>query len=228
MWGKFRAKASHRRRTATASGRRRGAGLAAVSPCSYRGAWRAHGSNGNGWQSRLRPVQWQLVVPSLRAAIACSGDRLLSLTGYQAQTDKGIDPRPRQMEADRLAAAQSEGNAKAAAVAAALTEHARHSLSLAEVWPIYIAARKHKWSAGHLQNHMTLTAAGRPAEEARQGTDRRWAMAPLMPPALADLTAERVAVWLEKESAERPTNAAQMQCVASATRSSAPTCKPCC
>jgi hypothetical protein len=74
------------------------------------------------------------------------------------ETDKGIDLR--QVESDQLAAAQAERDAKVAATAAELAEQARPNLTLAEVWPIYISARKHKWSAGHLQNHMTLTATG--------------------------------------------------------------------
>jgi integrase len=127
--------------------------------------------------------------------------------GYKAQTDKGIDPR--QVEFDQLAAAQAERDAKAAATAAELAEQARQNLTLAEVWPIYIAARKHKWSAGHLQNHMTLTAAGGEPKKRGKGLTVAGPMAPLMPLALADLTAERVAAWLEKEAAERPTNAAQ-------------------
>jgi integrase len=126
---------------------------------------------------------------------------------YKAQTDKGIDPR--QVEADQLAAAQAERDAKAAAAAAALTEQARQNLTLAEVWPIYIAARQHKWSIGHLQNHMTLTAAGGESKKRGKGLTVAGPMAPLMPLALADLTAERVAAWLEKEAADRPTNAAQ-------------------
>jgi integrase len=126
---------------------------------------------------------------------------------YKAQTDRGIDPR--QVEADLLAAAQAERDAKAAAAAAALAEQARQNLTLAEVWPIYIAARRHKWSAGHLQNHMTLTAAGGEPKKRGKGLTVAGPMAPLMQLALADLTAERVATWLETEAAERPTNAAQ-------------------
>jgi integrase len=127
--------------------------------------------------------------------------------GYKAQTDKGIDPR--QVEADQLAAAQAERDARAAAAAAAMAEQARQNLTLAEVWPTYIAARRHKWSAGHLQNHMTLTAAGGEPKKRGKGLTVAGPMAPLMPLALADLTAERVAAWLEKEAADRPTNAAQ-------------------
>jgi len=67
----------------------------------------------------------------------------------------------------KLAAAQAERDAKAAATAAELAEQARQNLTLAEIWPIYISARKHKWSVGHLQNHMTLTAIG--GEPTRRG-----------------------------------------------------------
>lgn len=127
--------------------------------------------------------------------------------GYKAQTDKGIDPR--KVEADQLAAAQAERDAKAAAIAVALSEQARQNLTLAQVWPIYVAARRHKWSAGHLQNHITLTAAGGAPKKRGKGLTVAGPMAPLMALALADLTAERVTVWLEEEAAQRPTNAAQ-------------------
>jgi integrase len=126
---------------------------------------------------------------------------------YRAQTDKGIDPR--QVEADRLAEVQAERNAKQAEVEAKHAESERQGLTLAEVWPLYVNARKSKWSAGHIQNHMTLTAIGGQQKKRGKGLTVAGPMASLMPLTLADLTGEKIAAWLEKEAADRPTNAAQ-------------------
>lgn len=121
--------------------------------------------------------------------------------------DNGQDPR--QVKADRLAAEQAERDVKAAEAEAAQTEAQRQGLTLGEVWPLYVDARKSKWSAGHLQNHMTLTAIGGEPKRRGKGLTVAGPMAALMPLALADLTSERVAAWLKKEATERPTNAAQ-------------------
>lgn len=121
--------------------------------------------------------------------------------------DNGQDPR--QVKADGLEAEQAAREAKQAASEAKQAETERHRLTLGEVWPLYINARKSKWSAGHLQNHLTLTAAGGATKKRGKGLTVAGPMATLMPLALADLTSERVAAWLEKEAADRPTNAAQ-------------------
>ena len=126
---------------------------------------------------------------------------------YRAQTDKGIDPR--QVEADRLTAAQDARDAKQADTEAKQAEAQRHGLTLGEVWPLYVNARKSKWSAGHIQNHMTLAAMGGETKKRGPGLTVAGPMASLMPLALTDLTGERIAAWLEAEAASRPTNAAQ-------------------
>lgn len=126
---------------------------------------------------------------------------------YKVDTDKGIDPR--QVKAAKLAAEQATRDAKQAENAAKLTDAHRRAITLGEVWPIYLAELKSGWSAGHLQNHMTLAAAGGTAKKRGKGLTVAGPMAPLMSVALADLTSERVASWLKKEAADRPTNAAQ-------------------
>lgn len=117
-------------------------------------------------------------------------------TRLKSLTDQGIDPRQQKVE-------------QRAKMEAAQTEAQRHGLTLGEVWPLYVNARKSKWSTGHLQNHMTLTAAGGEPKKRGKGLTVAGPMASLMPLALVDLTGERVAAWLEKEAADRPTNAAQ-------------------
>jgi hypothetical protein len=84
-------------------------------------------------------------------------------------------------------------------------EEKRRNLTLGEVWPLYVAARKSKWSAGHLQNHMTLAAPGGEPKKRGKGLTVAGPMASLMSLPLAELTNEAVAAWLEKEAAVRPT-----------------------
>lgn len=121
--------------------------------------------------------------------------------------DNGLDPR--QVNADELKAAQDARDAKQAVADAEQAETVRQSLTLGEVWPLYVKARKAKWSAGHLQNHMTLTAAGGVPKKRGKGLTVAGPMAPLMLLPLAELTSECIAAWLEKEVLVRPTNAAQ-------------------
>ncbi|MES2016995.1 MAG: integrase family protein [Pseudomonadota bacterium] len=121
--------------------------------------------------------------------------------------DSGQDPR--QVKADGLAAQQAEREAKAAAVDEMRTEAARQGITLAEIWPKYVDARKSKWSAGHLQNHMTLSALGGEPKKRGKGMTVAGPMAPLMSLALSELTGQRISEWLESEAATRPTNAAQ-------------------
>jgi integrase len=126
---------------------------------------------------------------------------------YKKKTNDGIDPR--QEAADKVAAAQSARDKATADARAAQTEETRRNLTLGEVWPLYVAARKSKWSTGHLQNHLTLVAPGGQPKKRGQGLTVAGPMASLMPLPLADLTDEKIAAWLEHEAAGRPTNAAQ-------------------
>ena len=126
---------------------------------------------------------------------------------YRAQTDQGLDPR--QVAADKLASEQAARQARQVEAEAKQAEADRKGLTLAQVWPLYIDARKSKWSAGHIQNHLTLAAAGGVPKKRGKGMTVAGPMASLMLLALSDLTADRIAAWLELEAASRPTNAAQ-------------------
>ena len=121
--------------------------------------------------------------------------------------DGGEDPR--QVKAEELAARQAERDAKAAAAESARAETERRSITLADAWGVYVEDRKAKWSAGHLQNHVTLTAAGGEAKKRGKGLTVAGPMASLMSLPLAELTGQRISSWLASEAALRPTNAAQ-------------------
>ncbi len=128
-------------------------------------------------------------------------------TAYKQQIDGGRDPR--QIMADERAAAEREIIERAVAAEAALTFARRHAITLADAWPKYVDNHKSKWSAGHLQNHYTLTSMGGETKKRGNGLTVPGPMAPLMPLRLADLTAEKIAIWLESAVKSRPTNAAQ-------------------
>lgn len=113
----------------------------------------------------------------------------------QTLIDKGIDPR--QPKADQLSLIEEQR-----------LEAERRDLTVCELWPIYIEARRRKWSARHLADHQNIAHMG--GAKAEKG-DRRTepaAMASLMPLRLSEITKERVKAWLRDETAKRPTQTA--------------------
>jgi integrase len=113
------------------------------------------------------------------------------------------------VKADRLAAEQAVRDKKAAEKEAARIEAKRQNLTLGDIWPAYLDARKSKWSEGHYQNHVNLSAAGGEAKKRGKGLTVAGPLAPLMPLALCELTDAKIAQWLEDEAKRRSTNAAQ-------------------
>jgi integrase len=109
--------------------------------------------------------------------------------------DQGIDPREERARRHAEAIAKRE-------------EARRREVTVGEAWEAYIAARKHKWSARHLDDHEKLAHPGGEKRKRGPGMTEPGPLAALMPERLAELTPERVAAWLKAESAERPTRAA--------------------
>lgn len=110
----------------------------------------------------------------------------------QHLVNQGIDPR------------EAKKDQKAAQVAKK-EEATRQELTLAEVWPDYIEANKHRWSDRHLIDHSRYTQKG--GEQAKRGPKKTipgplW---PLMGKRLSDLTPELVKTWAAAESAHRAT-----------------------
>lgn len=110
--------------------------------------------------------------------------------------DQGIDPR--QDKADRETQA-----------ATARAEAKRKNLTLGEVWPLYLAARKARWGDRHYNMHVSLAAKGGEVKQRGKGMTVAGPLYPLMSIRLSDITADAVAAWLENEAATRPTNAHQ-------------------
>jgi len=115
----------------------------------------------------------------------------------QTLIDQGIDPR--QAHADQIAQVEIQR-----------LEAERRDLTVAELWPIYIEARRHKWSERHLLDHENIAElGGRPVIRGKKGQQKEpGILAALMPLRLSDITKERVKAWLRDETARRPTQAA--------------------
>lgn len=113
----------------------------------------------------------------------------------QTLIDQGIDPR--HAKAEQIAHGEAQR-----------LEAERRDMTVAELWPLYVEARRGKWSVRHLADHHSIAHLG--GEQAKKG-DRLTepgALAYLMPLKLSDITKTRVKAWLREETARRPTQAA--------------------
>ncbi|CAE6768686.1 hypothetical protein R69619_03739 [Paraburkholderia nemoris] len=125
----------------------------------------------------------------------------------QRLLDAGKDPR-----VEKAAAMQAEREAAEAKRAAAQ----RDVLTVGEAWEAYLhhlrtsisPKTKKARSARYLADHEALAAPGGEQLKRGKGKTVRGPLASLMALRLSDLTAARVAAWLDTEAATRPTNAA--------------------
>jgi integrase len=117
----------------------------------------------------------------------------------QVLIDQGDDPR--QVKADKKAAAEAK------------REEARCAEALAlDVWQTYIEARTPRWSARSLLDHQRLSSAGgKPKTRGRKkgegDTTQPGALRPLLLLPLVKLDTDRVRAWLKEEASRRPTQA---------------------
>jgi len=119
--------------------------------------------------------------------------------------DNGQDPR--QVKADGLAEAQAIRDAKEASAAALVEQENRESVTVGDVWPVYVAARTPAWGVLHLRDHVRAMQPG--GEKMKHGT-KPTAPGPLASLAtvrLIDLTPELIAEWALVEAKKRPTRA---------------------
>lgn len=154
----------------------------------------AAGAKSYIFETRLHGKTLRITIGDVRTWTI--GKAQAEATHLKALTDKGIDPRQQ----------KDEQRIKAEALR---TEAHRQTLTLADAWPVYLEARKARWSERNYQDHVRLAAAG--GEQRKRGGGQKTAgpLASLMPILLADLSANRIAAWLKTESETRPTNAAQ-------------------
>jgi integrase len=109
--------------------------------------------------------------------------------------DQGTDPRQEKQE--RIAAGEAKRD-----------EARRRDVIVRDAWAVYVAARRHKWSPRHLEDHETMARGPDVARKRGTGCLKAGPLAPLMPLKLKDLTPAKLAAWLEAETQDRPTWAA--------------------
>lgn len=124
----------------------------------------------------------------------------------KAMTNKGIDPR--QVKADQIANDEARAKTRKAEVNAKLIQDKQESLILGKVWPLYILARRKRWSEWSIRDHENIAHAGGVKKIRGKGLTEAAPLASLLNVRLSDLTGIRIAEWLAKEAETRPTRAA--------------------
>ena len=124
----------------------------------------------------------------------------------QVEIDNGNDPR--QQVADKEAAEVARLQAKENQAAAKLMQDKHETLILGIVWPLYIEARRKRWSEWSIRDHENIALAGGIEKIRGKGLTEAAPLASLLNVKLSDLTGIRIAAWLAKEAETRPTRAA--------------------
>lgn len=116
--------------------------------------------------------------------------------------DSGQDPR--KLKADELAAT-------VAATAEVQAKQLRESVTLADVWPDYIAdrmaTREGGWSDLHMRSHQKMMQAGGQPHKRGPGLTQSGPLFSLAGVRLIDLTTGRIEQWAKEEAKHRPTSA---------------------
>lgn len=117
----------------------------------------------------------------------------------------GNDPRElkRQQQAARAAARE----AATAEQARKAQQKAAQALTVGEAWQSYIDARRARWGALHLADHIRLSAAGGVPRKRGEGLTVPGPLHSLMEVRLIELNASKVTAWAEHEARTRPTPA---------------------
>ena len=136
---------------------------------------------------------------------------------YSTQLDNGINPAVKKREdlaaieaerAEKLAAIEAERMAKILQEASAKAEDERLSVTLGDVWPLYIQARRDKWSPLHLRDHEYLASRGGELRKRSKEKTAPGPLAALLDLRLVELDAPTLQAWLTTEAKHRPTAAA--------------------
>ena len=124
----------------------------------------------------------------------------------QVEIDNGNDPR--QQVADKEAAEVARLQSKENEAAAKLIQDKQKTLTLGMVWPMYIEARRKRWSEWSIRDHENIALVGGVKKIRGKGLTEAAPLASLLNVRLSDLTGIRIAEWLAKEAETRPTRAA--------------------
>ncbi len=118
--------------------------------------------------------------------------------------DRGQDPRL--VKAAELAAEQAARDAEAAAKAAEQARLRSESVTLGDVWPIYVAERAPNWSQHHIDAHRKIIQAGGESRKRSPKLTEPGPLAELATVRLVDMTAARVEAWAKIEAQARPSS----------------------
>lgn len=151
--------------------------------------------------SRHYVFQARLHGRNLRMSIGPTGswdidDAQAEARRLRVLVDSGVHPRAEQQaHADRAEAQRQE--------------KARAAVTLADVWPEYIAAREANWSESHRLDHDKMMQAPGQARRRSRKTTTAGPLYEISAERLADLDAGRLMAWMEHEKASRPTVASR-------------------
>ncbi|SAL02188.1 preprotein translocase [Caballeronia pedi] len=146
------------------------------------------------WQGKLDGA-------TIRVSIGAAKDWSIDEARDEARrltrlADSGKDPREERAE-------------QLAAVSARRLEARRKDVTVDDAWKDYLVAHSHKWSERHYDDHVRLSREGGKEKKRGSGLTTAGPLASLMQMKLSELTADRVAAWLQVEAQSRPTNAEQ-------------------
>ncbi|GAA4031935.1 integrase family protein [Actimicrobium antarcticum] len=118
--------------------------------------------------------------------------------------DGGQDPR--QVKADGLASKQADRDAKEAIATALKARQASESITLGDVWPVYVAERSPNWSVHHNEAHARIIQAGGENWKRGKKITEPGPLASLAGVRLVDLTMPRIEAWAKVEAISRPSS----------------------
>jgi integrase len=155
-------------------------------------------AGGKHWQFETR-VKGRLFTRALGEWPAVSIDAAKAEAHrLRGMTEQGIDPR----EIERQE--QAEKSAVAAAALAAAAEAAAQSVTVGEVWPIYLEngrpKRRDAWKPRYLADLKAMSAAGGEKKKRGQGATRQGPLYPLLALPLARINEDNLKIWFDREA----------------------------
>lgn len=153
----------------------------------------AAGAKSYIFESRLNGKTIRTTIGDIRTWAI--GKAQAEATRIKSLLDQGIDPR--ELKAEQQAKAEAKR-----------TEATRQQITLGEVWPRYIDARKTNWGERHLADHYEVAQTGGAPKRRGKGLTSSGPLFSLLQTRIADLTGKKIAAWLERETASRPTSSA--------------------
>ena len=119
--------------------------------------------------------------------------------------DTGRDPR--QLKVDELAAEQSARDTLIQEQAERESKTIRESITLGEIWAVYITDRKPLWSEHHYDDHVKIIQVGGEKRNRSPKLTKPGPLAELANTPLGQLTPAKIESWAKTEIATRPTYA---------------------